>query len=107
METRDLYEVKITATQPDFNLSFRAFFDRIPTVNELLEVISLEYRNNEAYRPGVTAAVVELLDRGGLPAPPPEIAPDVGSMLSYSDGWITLTRTRRFIAATDAAPEED
>jgi hypothetical protein len=97
MKTQDLYEVWAVVTRPRFDLSLRAFFDRMPTVHEFIEVIASEFIDNEAYRPGVSEAVVELLARGGLPIPPPDLATDVGAILSYPDGWLKVTRTRRFL----------
>jgi hypothetical protein len=97
MKAQDLYEVTVTAIRPTFNFCMRAFFDRMPTVDEFIEAISHEYQENEKYRPGGTLAVLDLLSRGGLPVPPPDLAPDVGAVLSYPDGWVKITRTRRSI----------
>jgi hypothetical protein len=68
------------------------FFDRMPTLEELVRSYLDQIDGNERILPGFTEAILEVAFRG-IPTPPDDFPPNVAASFDYGDGFIRVTRS--------------
>lgn len=95
MKKRDLFIVVTESKGPDSRDVGVGYFDRMPTMEEMVNGFLDNLEGNETYTPGFTESMLKIVMRG-IPTPPEGFPPHVSAVLEYPDGSIRVTRGNHY-----------